>query len=61
MKILKAIEILSDAIKRQWPTHNSDLDDAIKLGIEALEKIQKYRHTSMQVQSLILRGETPED
>lgn len=61
MKISKAIEILT-----YWETdldawNEADTDTAIKLGIEALEKVQKYRHTTMPVQALIFEGETPED
>lgn len=43
MKIEKAIEILSQDLTYTYPAKFDDLQDAIKLGIEAMKAIQKGR------------------
>ena len=43
MKLEKAIEILTDEVSSHKITTHSDLKDAQKLGIEALNRIQACR------------------
>lgn len=60
MKIEKAIEILTDSLKGTWPTPNSDFNDAIKLGIEALKRVQYLRTPGGVITDVRLPGEVSE-
>ena len=60
MKIEKAIEILQNELNHGFRCGYEDLNDAQKLGIEALECILKIRHHPFPDEVLQLPGETLE-
>jgi len=54
----KAIKILSDAkFGTLWPTPKSERE-AVKLGIEALKRLQSNRRASIPAQPVLLPSET---
>ena len=58
MKIERAIEILSQAEEKQYIRYTPELIDALKLGIEGLKLLQRYRKTGHVWASESLPGET---
>jgi len=58
VKLQKAIEILTNAIKNRYLPLCSDLDDATKLGIEALKRVDDQRIGHHQDEINLLHGET---
>lgn len=58
MKLREAIEILANSQKGTWPTPNSDFDDAIQLGIEAMKRIRLSRNRHFTLHDDLLPGET---
>jgi len=58
MTLKKAIEILQDILKFVKPGDPPDEHDAIKLGVEALKQIQRYRKSSGIPYVGLLPGET---
>jgi len=54
----KAIEVLTLENKHPWNNDNSDLRNAVKLGIEALKRIQDMRISPCTTPDEILLGET---
>jgi len=60
MTIDEAIEILGDIIRFVKPADPPYEHDALKLGIEALRRIQKLRGYSMTQVDTKLSGETEE-
>jgi len=61
MKIEKAIEILGDSCWDYIPEEETDIRDAVKLGIEALKFCQKYKRMICQHQETLLPGEDRRD
>jgi len=61
MKLQKAIELLNRIPVPLKTAEDHDTFTAIKLGIEALEAIQRHRHTLMPAQYIVLKGETKEE
>ena len=60
MNIEKAIEILKIELSGWLPNYPDDLGDALKLGIEALKRIQDMRISPCCTADEILPGETEE-
>lgn len=58
MKIAKAIEILSSHVIPLKTAQDHDFFDAIKLGIEALKRIEYLRYHGYQSVNITLTGET---
>ena len=54
----KAIEILTSLEKTLAPTMAASGTDAIKLGIEALNRVQEGRQAHPEFSRLLLPGET---
>ena len=61
MKLEKAIETLSKDLTYTYPTQFNDLQDAVKLGIEALQRIKKTRGGLYAGTWKDLPGETTEE
>jgi hypothetical protein len=61
MTLSKAIEILTEATNRQLPPTLQDLDDAMKLGIEALRRIKRSRKATNSEDWQLLPGETEKE
>jgi len=57
MKLEKAIEILDLNIRQRNHRMPPDVFDALKLGKEALKRIQQYRQTSSYLSFMNLPGE----
>ena len=60
MNLLKAIEVLTLLLNDDWPGPARDANDALKLGIEALKRIQDMRISPCCTADEILPGETKE-
>lgn len=60
MKVQKAIEILDLNVKEVGPKMPPDTLDALKLGIEALERIDGLRSAGHYIAMPLLKGETEE-
>ena len=60
MTLDKAIEILSEEVKHPYSAKKMSRPDAIKLGIEALERLRAYRKGNLYPISELLPGETKE-
>lgn len=60
MTIEKAIKILSHFLEPRKRVCNDEGMDAIRLGIEALERVVAYRESLRSTQHLLLPGETKE-
>lgn len=60
MNSSKAIEILSDSANKGVTTFNQDYKDALRLGIEALKRIQINRNQTTIEWVTLLPGETEE-
>ena len=58
MKLEKAIEILQDNIFEIEPSDPQDQEDALKLGIEALKRVQFYNSELKVLAPPLLPGET---
>ena len=58
MKIEKAIEILGVMLECIHPEDPPGVDDSIKLGIEALNRVQEGRQAHPEFSRLRLPGET---
>ena len=58
MNIDKAINILNLITTKTLPGRNKELNDAIKLGIEALKRIKAQRGPGGEIGALGLSGET---
>ncbi|MBA7696500.1 hypothetical protein ES703_105149 [subsurface metagenome] len=58
MEIKKAIEILTGEYAHLCCRHDLDLRDAIKLGAEALNRVQEGRQAHPEFSRLRLPGET---
>ncbi len=58
MKLDKAIEVLTLENKHPWNNDNSDLRNAVKLGIEALKSKQEARRYGVASSVILLPGET---
>ena len=58
MTLSKAIEKLSDSANRGMTTFDQDYEDAQKLGIEALKRIQSGRNPERRYVCYLLPGET---
>jgi len=58
MNIDKAIEVLTLENKHPWNNDNSDLRNAVKLGIEALKRIEHLRPNYAYANATRLPGET---
>jgi len=58
MKLEKAIEILSQQLYLPKTAYNYDLADAIKLGIEALDRLQDQRLSFRPINLDLLPSET---
>ncbi len=61
MKLEKAIEILEDIIHYVEPGDPPEEHQAVKLGIEALKRINHARHHPYTTTISKLPGETPPD
>lgn len=61
MKIEKAIELLKEAHKHNYAWRGSNLDTAIKLGIEALKRIRSARKLNPDLNPSLLPGETAKE
>lgn len=59
MKLEKAIEILSEKIKYKYSAVETDEGNAVKLGQQALTRIQHFRQVFEQMAGHLLPGETP--
>ncbi|MBA7534648.1 hypothetical protein ES705_26897 [subsurface metagenome] len=59
MKMEKALEILTGEYTHLRYRHNLDLRDAIRLGVEALNRVQEGRQAHPEFSRLRLPGETP--
>ncbi|GAH34507.1 unnamed protein product [marine sediment metagenome] len=57
MTLEKAIEILTDILQYVKPGDPPDEHDAIKLGIEALKRVKKYRPLYARKYPHLLPGE----
>lgn len=60
MTITKAIELLTITLKPSNPHPSQDLEDAIKLGVEALDFIYQWRKALPLDNPQLLPGETEE-
>ena len=60
MNLDKAIEILDLNIRQRAPTMPHDVLDALKLGIEALKRVNFHRTSSLASPHILLPGETEE-
>lgn len=60
MTLLKAIEVLLLDVTCEFEGNAKDLEDAIKLGIEALKRVQACREPEGGSPLPPLAGETPE-
>ena len=60
MKISKAIEIIDIYLEHAEPLSYRDLDNAIKLGAEALNRILKGRNPDRPYVCYLLPSEPPE-
>ncbi|MBA7700056.1 hypothetical protein ES703_108762 [subsurface metagenome] len=60
MTLEKATEILADSAYNGSTTFNSNFRDALKLGIEALKRLQENRHYAPPQIPRPLPGETEE-
>jgi len=60
MKLQKAIEIIQSHTYPGTHHEDLDLDDALKLGIEALKRRLEYNHKNLIDFSVLLPGETSE-
>ena len=60
MKLLKAVEVLDDILHYVSPGDPPDEHDALKLGIEALKRINQYRLADHMIEEDLLPGETDE-
>lgn len=58
MTIDEAIEVLTSRMGQQDPVHDPEADDDLKLGIEALKRVENYREESLDVDFGLLPGET---
>lgn len=58
MNLEKAIEILSLSSNGTTPVTLADLQDAMKLGIEAMKCVKEIRHHPFPEEVLLLPGET---
>ena len=58
MTLEKAIEILTDILRCVKPGDPPDEHDAIKLGIEALKRLQEHRTSHIDIGLRALPGET---
>jgi len=58
MKLAKAIEILGDSCWDYIPEYELDIRAAIKLGIEALKRIQSLHYYRYKATQKLLPGET---
>jgi len=61
MKASKAIEILDLFIRPEHSIIEQDEEDAIKLGIEGLKRLQTYRERKYYYARTLLPGETTEE
>lgn len=61
MKLLKAIEILNDILRYVKPGDPPDEHNAVRLGIQALARIEHCRKWSHYAVKEPLPGETPEE
>jgi len=59
--IKKAIELVVDYQKRRAINRQDDVQEALKLGIEALRRIKDARTDEVEVGKGLLPGETKED
>jgi len=60
MKIDKAIEILTTFTFASKTIPRNDVNDAIRLGIFALKRVEKTRHYKHDLTQVLLPGETLE-
>lgn len=60
MKIKQAIEFLEEETGRQVIYYGGRRDDAIRLGIEAMKRLQDLRYKGYQETQIMLPGETKE-
>ena len=60
MKISKAIEILTQVVKKEDLISQQDAYDAIQLGIKALEQVKLSRDPNGVPPYTLLQGEDPE-
>ncbi|MHB8084369.1 MAG: hypothetical protein ACYDHZ_00890 [Dehalococcoidia bacterium] len=58
MDITKAIEVLQKRVESPFVRSNQDTQDAIKIGIEALKRIQDCRRSIFTNVTSLLPGET---
>lgn len=58
MNIDKAIDILSVDITYTYPVHFKELQNAIRLGIEALKEVKDARYGNPALDGELLPGET---
>jgi len=56
----EAIKILTDSLEWTPEAHQPDIDNAIKLGIEALKRLQAERRNQASLYNYELVGETKE-
>ncbi len=61
MKLTKAIEILQLEQTVEFTGFIVDFNEAIKLGIEALKRVQSQRYSIPTRSISLLKGETKED
>ena len=60
MKLEKAIEILGEMVKYQYSSGKTDEGDAVKLGLDALNRIKSLRSIFQVEEHHLLSGETPD-
>ena len=60
MTLEEAIEILTMAIGQRYLPPHKDLDDATKMGIEAIKVWKQVREGGWPSDGILLPGETPE-
>ena len=58
MKLEDAIEVLTRCLPKEEGDVRDDLDDALKLGIEALKQVKKFQQMGSKINPLRLPGET---
>ncbi len=61
MKLSKAIKDLQARVDGEFSITGEDDCEDMKLGIEALQAIQRHRHDNMPAAFIVLKGETPEE
>lgn len=60
MKLEKAIEINESLLDGTYDHRDEDMEDALKLGIEALKRVREDEYRGTEVPRPLLPGETDE-